>query len=172
MTAMIIQPLPILRNTIRHRPDPFAPSSEKDEDDGQRGRDPSPKRTSLPLTSSSPSSSSLPSHVRAQVLESHHHLPSVTASIPYEPILYLPPLLSPLPPDHKHEYSIPTQQTLSSFETRLPDIDLASLVLHQALHRFAPIDEYYASTPYDEAFNWSRLVSHSSTSSSRLLTQC
>jgi hypothetical protein len=43
-------------------------------------------------------------------------------------------------------------------ETRLPNIDPASLSLHKALHRFRPLTPDYAGTPYGEAFNWEELV--------------
>jgi hypothetical protein len=42
----------------------------------------------------------------------------------------------------------------------LPDIDPASLALHQALHHFAPIDSHYASRPYPAAFNWRAVGEH------------
>lgn len=95
-----------------------------------------------------------PTHV-----EAHHHLPTASDPIPADPILYLPPLLSPLPEHarHSHKHSGPTEEELSSFSTRLPDIDPASLALHQALHHFAPIDSFYASREYSSAFNWSSL---------------
>lgn len=88
----------------------------------------------------------------------HHHLPAATDPIPADPILYLPPLLSPLPDhvEHKHHHG-PSEEELSSFDTRLPDIDPASLALHQALHHFEPVDTHYASREYSSAFNWSEL---------------
>ncbi|KAF8586705.1 hypothetical protein K439DRAFT_1386773 [Ramaria rubella] len=74
------------------------------------------------------------------------------------PILYLPPLLSSLPA------SYPTPQLETSLhhpplitETRLPDIDPASLSLHRALHYFRPIDDQYAARPYTSAFHWDQL---------------
>lgn len=74
------------------------------------------------------------------------------------PTLYLPPLLSSLPKHISHQ-----QPPIANFpplitETRLPDIDPASLSLHKALHRFRPLAPNYASVPYSEAFNWSELV--------------
>ena len=99
--------------------------------------------------------------IRSQSFDAHHHLPttSETNLIPSDPILFLPPLLSPLPSFVSHDHSGPTEQFLSSFETRLPHIDPASLRLHQALHRFRPLSDSYAAQVYDEAFNWSELVS-------------
>lgn len=90
-----------------------------------------------------------------------HRLPefgSTTLTIPTAPILYLPPLLSSLPPG----YSQPPQPA-SSFrplttDTRLPDIDPASLLLHKALHNFQPATPEYSVTPYEDAFNWKELV--------------
>jgi len=32
------------------------------------------------------------------------------------------------------------------------------LALHQALHRFRPLDDEYAGQDYNEAFNWSDMV--------------
>jgi len=86
--------------------------------------------------------------------------PSPSASPPYipsEPILYLPPLLSPLPSSIPHEHHGLSHEVLSDFETRLPNIDPASLALHQALHHFRPLDKHYAARSYDEAFNWDQL---------------
>lgn len=99
-----------------------------------------------------------------------HHLPkfsSTSLTKPTQPILYLPPLLSSLP------YTYPTHIPFSSSrstksnsdsksnplttETRLPDIDPASLSLHKALHHFAPRDDRYAAVGYEEAFNWDEL---------------
>lgn len=65
------------------------------------------------------------------------------------PVLYLPPLLSSLPatfpstPFHSENPPLVT-------ETRLPDIDPASLSLHKALHYFRPRDENYAR----QSFLW------------------
>ncbi|WVR07246.1 hypothetical protein IAU60_004287 [Kwoniella sp. DSM 27419] len=103
--------------------------------------------------------------VRAHAVQhhDHHQLPSADVEeISFDPILYLPPLLSPLPASHphqrEHERLNRAKDALRDFETRLPDIDPASLALHQALHSFAPVNEDYASTSYDEAFNWSSLT--------------
>ncbi|WWC89536.1 uncharacterized protein L201_004460 [Kwoniella dendrophila CBS 6074] len=161
-----------------------------------RGRSTERKR----IHSSSPSPPPLLNHRKLSTTETnydnnvdphtvtlHHSLPPTTDDISSEPILYLPPLLSPLPESqinhnhnhnhdhhhhHHHEYNheekkhkdetteilIKVVEALKGFETRLPDIDPASLSLHQALHHFKPWDEDYASTPYNEAFNWSTLT--------------
>lgn len=94
-----------------------------------------------------------------------HHLPvfdGTTLTAPTAPILYLPPLLSSLP--SKYEFQIPpaphTNNSKPQFlntETRLPDIDPASLALHKALHQFRPVTMEYSTTPYGEAFNWDEL---------------
>ncbi|WVN88155.1 uncharacterized protein L203_103356 [Cryptococcus depauperatus CBS 7841] len=124
--------------------------------------------------------------VDAQTVSIHHRLPAVDAEISSDPILYLPPLLSPLPKraeeDHrkgsepddalKSDIRIRVAEVdkrlgmkeedeqmdpLKDFDTRLPHIDPASLALHQALHHFQPLTNAYPSTPYDQAFNWSGL---------------
>ncbi|KAJ3570959.1 hypothetical protein NP233_g4063 [Leucocoprinus birnbaumii] len=79
---------------------------------------------------------------------------------PVAPVLYLPPLLSSLP--EKIDFQPEETQVDAEFpplvtETRLPNIDPASLSLHKALHRFRPITPEYASTPYAGAFNWGEL---------------
>lgn len=144
--------------------DPLSPiwteSSTTHQPPPHRGRSPSPKKT--PLSSSSAGGATInlinADAVQSNTFHAHHHLPSPTDSIPSDPILYLPPLLSPLP------VSVGTSSTgpLADFETRLPNIDPGSLALHQALHFFRPRNEGYASTPYHEAFNWDELVSLSS----------
>ncbi|OCF36937.1 hypothetical protein I316_01535 [Kwoniella heveanensis BCC8398] len=100
--------------------------------------------------------------VDANTVSSHHSLPTPSDDISPNPILYLPPLLSPLPESHpsarEHERLNRAKEALKDFETRLPDIDPASLALHQALHHFKPLSEDYASTDYDQAFNWSSLT--------------
>lgn len=75
-----------------------------------------------------------------------------------KPVLYLPPLLSSLPA-HLSSEPVPeaSEYPPLSTETRLPDIDPASLSLHKALHHFKPTTHKYASTPYAEAFNWAEL---------------
>ena len=72
------------------------------------------------------------------------------------PVLYLPPLLSSLP-EQLEPVPLDSAQPPLVTETRLPDIDPASLSLHKALHKFAPKDADYAATPYAEAFNWTEL---------------
>ncbi|TFK75462.1 hypothetical protein BDN72DRAFT_832341 [Pluteus cervinus] len=88
-----------------------------------------------------------------------HDLPSFNSkslSDPAHPVLYLPPLLSSLPEQFP---SIPVSDEHPALvtETRLPDIDPASLSLHKALHHFRPLNEGYANLPYAEAFTWSQL---------------
>ena len=91
-----------------------------------------------------------------------HQLPDFDESnsqSPRRPILYLPPLLSKLPPGFSH----PPPELLGAYrplatETHLPDIDPASLQLHKALHHFHPVTDEYAETPYESAFNWDELV--------------
>ena len=88
-------------------------------------------------------------------LRNPHHIPLFESGAS-RPVLYLPPLLSSLPTSYE-----PAQKPLLhpplTTETRLPDIDPASLSLHRALHHFRPIDEQYAARPYSEAFNWDQL---------------
>lgn len=95
-----------------------------------------------------------------ETVDAHHHLPP-SDTIPSDPILYLPPLLSPLPAGvaHKH-HDGPTHEELASFDTHLPNIDPASLALHHALHHFAPVDAHYAARPYPSAFNWKAVGEH------------
>jgi hypothetical protein len=138
--------------------DPFAPSEEGD----RASRSALPKVTHLspPALRAALPPPTPPQRRSSREIHNHHHLPSPNSIIPSDPILYLPPLLSPLPtsiPHHKHHG--PNEETLSNFETRLPDIDPASLELHQALHSFTPVDAGYAAKHYDEAFNWDELVS-------------
>ncbi|KAH7875346.1 uncharacterized protein C8R40DRAFT_1170440 [Lentinula edodes] len=75
---------------------------------------------------------------------------------PKTPILYLPPLLSSLPPNFPRS-ALPHEHPPLVTETRLPDIDPASLSLHKALHLFRPLDSLYSETPYAQAFNWHEL---------------
>ncbi|KAI5889672.1 uncharacterized protein SCHCODRAFT_01100509 [Schizophyllum commune H4-8] len=86
-----------------------------------------------------------------------HALPSFDEEF-REPVLYLPPLLSSLPERFESTVieTVEGQAPLTT-ETRLPDIDPASLSLHKALHRFRPLHRKYASTPYAESFNWDEL---------------
>ncbi|THH27843.1 hypothetical protein EUX98_g6335 [Antrodiella citrinella] len=91
-----------------------------------------------------------------------HHLPtfdSKTLTAPTAPILYLPPLLSSLPPGLGHVFTsqLDAQRRPLNTETRLPDIDPVSLALHKALHHFQPVTPEYSATPYEDAFNWSEL---------------
>ncbi|WWC61649.1 uncharacterized protein I303_104233 [Kwoniella dejecticola CBS 10117] len=169
---------------IRNHPDSdIIPSVIYDALSTERSRGRSTERKIIHSSSPSPpatrrgsaSSNTSTSDVDAHTVTAHHSLPPTTDEIATDPILYLPPLLSPLPESHIHRHNeAPAQGTteekdettkvlikvveaLKGFETRLPDIDPASLALHQALHHFKPWDEDYASTPYDEAFNWSSL---------------
>ena len=72
------------------------------------------------------------------------------------PVLYLPPLLSSLPITVLPE-PVETKYPPLTTEAHLPYIDPASLSLHRALRRFRPLNENYATLPYDEAFNWAEL---------------
>ncbi|KAG6900536.1 hypothetical protein C0993_009113 [Termitomyces sp. T159_Od127] len=88
-----------------------------------------------------------------------HDLPTFDSDSLTHPqvfVLYLPPLLSSLP-EHHPSVSVPTEHPPVVTATRLPDIDPVSLSLHKALHHFKPVDAYYASRNYSEAFNWSQL---------------
>lgn len=85
-----------------------------------------------------------------------HLLPSFELKEHTEPVLYLPPLLSSLPERIPAPELSPSYPPLIT-ETRLPDIDPASLSLHKALHHFRPLTSDYAEVPYGEAFNWSDL---------------
>ncbi|KAJ6625665.1 hypothetical protein B0H10DRAFT_2002676 [Mycena sp. CBHHK59/15] len=73
------------------------------------------------------------------------------------PVLYLPPLLSSLPETFPST-PVPPENPPLITQTRLPDIDPASLSLHKALHHFRPRSADYASMPYSEAFNWDQLA--------------
>ncbi|TDL26121.1 hypothetical protein BD410DRAFT_895548 [Rickenella mellea] len=115
-----------------------------------------------------------PDHPSLKYLESLKVVPTTTPPPPYEgrdphlkpsfssddltePILYLPPLISSLPPTVPG-IVIPTRNPPMVTETRLPDIDPVSLSLHKALHYFRPYNSKYASLPYATAFNWSELT--------------
>ncbi len=74
-----------------------------------------------------------------------------------QPILYLPPLLSSLPERFPPAPAPNAEYPPLVTETRLPDIDPASLSLHKALHHFKPLNGEYAALPYEEAFNWAEL---------------
>ncbi|KAF8161068.1 hypothetical protein B0H34DRAFT_364878 [Crassisporium funariophilum] len=88
-----------------------------------------------------------------------HQIPTFSSTLEFDaPVLYLPPLLSSLPEKYPtHQDSLKSQFPPLVTETRLPDIDPASLSLHKALHHFKPSNSNYADTPYDNAFNWSEL---------------
>lgn len=85
-----------------------------------------------------------------------HELPSFELNEHKVPVLYLPPLLSSLP-EKFPALEPPAEYPPLVTETRLPDIDPASLSLHKALHHFKPLTPDYAETPYGEAFNWAGL---------------
>ncbi|KAF9566792.1 hypothetical protein CPC08DRAFT_84460 [Agrocybe pediades] len=85
-----------------------------------------------------------------------HVLPDFNAESSSAPKLYLPPLLSSLPEQYPPLEVKPESPPIVT-ETRLPDIDPASLSLHKALHHFRPMTQDYASVPYANAFNWSEL---------------
>jgi len=78
-------------------------------------------------------------------------------SVSSDPLLYLPPLISSLPERLKWDSPGNPRFPPIVTETRLPDIDPASLSLHKMLHHFKPLTPNYADTPYAEAFNWSEL---------------
>lgn len=135
-------------------------SSSRSSSRSSRGRDASPK--SLPnlndTTRSPHGLSNLPAvagrrisatSLAAPLFQAHHQPPPATAPPNSDPILYLPPLMSRLPHEQFDE---------DDFNTRLPDIDPASLVLHQALHYFRPLNQHYASSNYPLAFNWHELA--------------
>jgi hypothetical protein len=96
-----------------------------------------------------------------EVARNPHDLPvfgEKTLTNPSEPILYLPPFLSSLPPAHVNTMlPISTGRIPKRTEAHLPDIDGPSLSLHKALHNFAPITEKYASSSYADTFNWDEL---------------
>jgi hypothetical protein len=108
---------------------------------------------------STPASSVL--ELPKEVPRNPHDLPVFdedTLTNPSEPILYLPPFLSSLPPTHVNSTSpTSTGRVPKATEARLPDIDGPSLALHKALHNFTPITEKYARVSYAEAFNWGDL---------------
>lgn len=127
-----------------------------------RGRDASPKALPNLNDTSPPPTPTLPSvagrrvsatALAAPIFQAHHQPPPATAPPNSDPILYLPALLSRLPHEHEHLSNHSTE-----FDTRLPNIDPASLFLHQALHYFRPVDDKYAATDYPEAFNWDELA--------------
>lgn len=81
---------------------------------------------------------------------------SKSLTLPTSTVLYLPPLLSSLPPGVE-VHSLSTDSPPLVTETHLPDIDPVSLSLHKALHHFRPLSNGYATSPYAEAFNWLEL---------------
>lgn len=101
----------------------------------------------LPLSSSGQESEA------SQQSNDPHQFPTFNSTGLEEPLLYLPPLLSSLPVQYASDPEVHHNDT----ETRLPDIDPASLSLHKALHNFRPVTRDYTTVPYDEAFNWSQL---------------
>lgn len=152
----------------------------EEEEEEPRGRDTSPRPLpNLHSRSVSPARPRNPleftrrkssSSIQSAIIQAHHTLPtssSESAFIPSDPVLYLPPLLSPLPASLRHPDphsgagpSGPYHPDDVEFEfaTRLPDIDPASLALHQVLHGFRPLDQNYSTTGYDQAFNWADIV--------------
>lgn len=88
-------------------------------------------------------------------VRNQHHIPKDECG-GLKPILYLPPLLSSLPVSYQAVEGPFLHPPLTT-ETRLPEIDPASLSLHHALHRFRPIDDQYATRIYPEAFNWEQI---------------
>ena len=126
-----------------------------------------PQRSDSPsmalLTTRRPSSSPSPApSTRSQSPRNDpHRLPTfdgTTLTSPPEPILYLPPLLSSLPPGYSHVLAHTTSYRPLVTDSRLPEIDPLSLVLHKALHNFRAVTEEYAVVPYDTAFNWDELA--------------
>ena len=87
-----------------------------------------------------------------------HRLPTFDSSEPTEPILYLPPLLSSLPAGYVQPHYHATSYRPLRTDSRLPEIDPLSLVLHKALHNFRPVTPDYAVASYDVAFNWNELL--------------
>ncbi|SGY13781.1 BQ5605_C010g05974 [Microbotryum silenes-dioicae] len=78
---------------------------------------------------------------------------------PSAELLYLPPLLSLLPPTTEKNALKDITNTRVGYYTRshLPSIDEASIALHHALHAFQPKTDQYAYEPYDEAFNFDEI---------------
>jgi hypothetical protein len=151
---------------------PLEQQDPEEDQEPKRGRDTSPRPLpNLHSPSVSPSRASNPleftrhkssSVVQSAIIQAHHTVPhtSTSETIPSDPVLYLPPLLSPLPTSLRYTPSLSTQgKTLAELEfaTRLPDIDPASLALHQVLHGFRPLGSDYSTTPYNHAFNWSEI---------------
>lgn len=127
------------------------------------GTTPPSRNTALQSPESRPSVAGLSqngSQTDAHTEHDPHHLPEfdgTSLTTPSRPILYLPPLLSKLPSGYTHQHESSGKFQPLSTETHLPDIDPASLSLHKALHKFQPVTDEYAETPYEEAFNWGEL---------------
>ncbi|KZS98353.1 hypothetical protein SISNIDRAFT_403998 [Sistotremastrum niveocremeum HHB9708] len=101
-----------------------------------------------------------PSHARLIIPDKSfnpHSIPAFASDDDDQrPIIYLPPLLSSLPPKYP-KHGLTSAHTPLHTDTHLPDIDPVSLSLHRALHHFRPLNDNYASVPYATAFNWSEL---------------
>ncbi|SCZ89639.1 BZ3500_MvSof-1268-A1-R1_Chr9g10511 [Microbotryum saponariae] len=77
---------------------------------------------------------------------------------PSAELLYLPPLLSLLPPaTEENALRDVTNTRVGYTRSHLPSIDEASIALHHALHAFQPKTDDYAYEPYDEAFNFDEI---------------
>src|SRR6266545_8169121 len=76
-----------------------------------------------------------------------HQLPAFNSQLEFdEPLLYLPPLLSSLPEQYTEiDVEVNSRFPPVATETRLPNIDPASLSLHKALHAFRPVTLDYAT---------------------------
>ncbi|KAL9110286.1 MAG: hypothetical protein Q9227_005193 [Pyrenula ochraceoflavens] len=89
-------------------------------------------------------------------------LPQQLNSPPTDTV-YLPPLLSRLPQAllaSASELPSPAPGLPSAVgytTSRLPSIDPASVALHKALLNFHAVTSNYATSPYQDAFNWSEL---------------
>lgn len=81
---------------------------------------------------------------------------------PAASVLYIPPLLSRLPPTPTlgptadPSSGLP-DSSVSWTDSHLPSIDPASARLHSALRHFRPVTNAYAFVPYAAAFNWGQL---------------
>ncbi|KAF8658259.1 hypothetical protein AX16_002035 [Volvariella volvacea WC 439] len=140
--------------TFSYPPHPSQPALASLKDSIQIPLNPVESTTSP--TSESPSSPSTSGTVTPRDPHDFPEFNSESLLRPKRPVLYLPPLLSSLPERIKLE-PVPTDHPPLVTETRLPDIDPASLSLHKALHKFKPVTEEYAKVPYEEAFNWTDL---------------
>ncbi|KAI5477882.1 hypothetical protein MNV49_005775 [Pseudohyphozyma bogoriensis] len=121
--------------------------------------------------SSCPASSS--SALAPALIKPTKRKPTLPQQTEGEPLLYLPPLLSLLPPNSRPSTPSPrhtptpsssstafsfSAPTISYTTSSLPSIDPASVALHDALHNFKPVSTNYAREEYAEAFNWPDLV--------------